>query len=116
MVMDECPSISWTIFGCTSFVRRSVAHVCLRSWNLVLWGRPAFLSRGFQDRLVRLWGLTEVPTLVVNPHSPAPPTWCSLSARMASLVSLTVRLLRAVSGCVDHPVEDGSTHPQHSFL
>ena len=42
MVTEEWPSISWTIFGCTPFVRSSVAHVCLRSWNLVLWGdRPS---------------------------------------------------------------------------
>ncbi len=31
--MDECPSISETIFGRTPFVSRSVAQVCLRSWQ-----------------------------------------------------------------------------------
>ena len=75
MVMDECPSISGTIFGCTPFVRSSVAHVCLRSWNLVPWRSPAFLSRGFQERLVMLWVLREVPTLEENTHSSPPPFW-----------------------------------------
>ena len=45
--MEECPSLSLTIFGCTSFVRRSVAQVCLRSWKRSS-GSPARLSSGFQ--------------------------------------------------------------------
>jgi hypothetical protein len=45
--MFACPSISETILGWTPCVRRSVAHVCLRSWKRMS-GKPAFLSNGFQ--------------------------------------------------------------------
>jgi hypothetical protein len=35
MEMFACPSISCTILGCVPLDSRSVAHVCLRSWNLI---------------------------------------------------------------------------------
>ena len=43
--MDECPSISETIFGFTLRVSSSVAHVCLRSWKRIS-GNPTRLRRG----------------------------------------------------------------------
>jgi hypothetical protein len=42
----ECLSTSETIFGCTPFVSRSVAQVCLRSWKR-MFGSPARLRSGF---------------------------------------------------------------------
>jgi len=40
MLTEECPSISETIFGFTSLLSRSVAHVCRRSWKRIC-GTPA---------------------------------------------------------------------------
>ncbi len=43
----------------------NVAHVCLRSWNLIL-GSPALSSSGRNDRLVRFWASRGVPTREAN--------------------------------------------------
>ena len=67
--IEEWPKSSWTIFGCTPFVRSNVAQVFRRSWNLVQSEKLAAYSRGFQDRVCRLWTLIGVPTLVQKIHS-----------------------------------------------
>ena len=51
MAMEECPSISETIFGFTLRVRSSVAHVCRRSWKRIS-RNPARLRRGLNFSLV----------------------------------------------------------------
>src|SRR5215207_8365837 len=57
MAMDECPSISETIFGFTLRVSSSVAHVRRRSWNRIC-GSPARFRSGLNERRVRLWRTT----------------------------------------------------------
>src|SRR5215218_7176681 len=72
MAMFACPSISCTIFGCVPLDRRSVAHVCLRSWNLMR-GKSARSRSGLNERYVRLPTSVGVPTVEVN-TKPVSPT------------------------------------------
>src|SRR5215212_2339678 len=65
MEMFACPSISCTIFGWVTLDKRSVAHVCLRSWNLMR-GKSARSRSGLNERYVRLPTSTGVPTVEVN--------------------------------------------------
>src|SRR5215216_6858844 len=113
--MDECPSISWTILGCTPLLRSKVAHVCLRSWNLLL-GRFAFSRRGFQERFIRLWQLMGVPDLVEKTHShPFCLFLCSRTLRRATLESLMPLLLFLVFGGRNYPAEDGPVYHESAF-
>src|SRR5215213_10664150 len=102
MDIDECPSISWTILGCTPLVRSRVAQVCLRSWNLVSSGSPVLFSKGFQERLCRLWTLMDVPTPVQKTHSPS--FLCLWSASMEDWVSLMLLLPFRVLGASMWPL------------
>jgi hypothetical protein len=63
--MDECPSISETIFGFTLRVSSSVAHVCRRSWKRIC-GNPARFRSGLNERRVRLWRLSGSPVSEAN--------------------------------------------------
>jgi hypothetical protein len=55
MAIDECPSISDTIFGFTLRVSSSVAHVFRRSWKRFS-GSPARFSSGLNFSFVTLEG------------------------------------------------------------
>ena len=54
--MDECPSISETIFGFTLRVSSNVAHVCRRSWKRIC-GSSARFRSDLNERRVRLWAV-----------------------------------------------------------
>src|SRR5829696_5152335 len=109
--MDECPSISLTIFGCTPLVRSRVAQVSLRSWNLMS-GSPDLCRSGFQCLSWRLSRLIGVPRLVQNtrpkmfhpcPLAARSLSWrarCRSSASAAPEVSLMDRRLPLVFGSV----------------
>jgi hypothetical protein len=111
MAMDECPSISETIFGFTLRVSSSVAHVCRRSWKRIS-GSPACFRSGLNFSLVtarlssgypvseanmRPFSLHREPTLSISA------SWrfrWLLRASVALLVSFTLRLELVVFGAV----------------
>jgi hypothetical protein len=66
MEMFACPSISCTILGCVPLDSRSVAHVCLRSWNLIR-GKSVRFRSG-----VVLSGSTYPPSRLPNMRSVRP--------------------------------------------
>ena len=62
--MSAWPRSSWTYFGLTPCLKRSVAHVCLRSWKRIS-GSPARRSAALKARL-RLPPNSGVPTVEGN--------------------------------------------------
>lgn len=67
--MMVCPSISETTFGLTFLPSRSVAQVCLRSWNRMV-GRAALMRSGAKDRFLRLEGCKSAPLWVAKTRPP----------------------------------------------
>jgi hypothetical protein len=49
-------------------MNRMVAHVCLRSWNLI-WSSPAHLRVGLKLRYMRLLEFVGVPVVEVKMYS-----------------------------------------------
>src|SRR5215207_6146424 len=115
MVLDECPSISETIFGFTLRVSSSVAHVCRRSWKRIS-GSPARFRSGLNFCFVTARLSSGSPVSDANIRPSASPglhreptlsisaSWrfrWLLRASVALLVSFTLRLELVVFGAVN---------------
>jgi len=64
IVIEEWPSISWTILGRTPLVNSSVAQVCRRLWKRVAIGNPARVRSFFEGTVNQHPGVHRLPGLV----------------------------------------------------
>ena len=65
-LVEACPNLSATTFGCSPDANKSVADVCRRSYNLIF-GRPADLNPSLREEAEQLFRIKQNPEAIDQP-------------------------------------------------